>query len=254
MVIEYALTFIRCFRRFGMISGILVFCKVYIIKAKEFKVRGVRHKIRLRKSRSDRIVFSHVFLEGHYDLDRIMVLREDAKVIVDAGSNIGLVSVLYANRYPNALIISVEPESDNFELLKTNTSRYQRIIPLKAALWNENAILNISETGSGSMGYMVSTDRSSDRNRQTGGITIDQIMKDYGIQTIDILKIDIEGAEKEVFSSNHDSWLSRTRIIIIELHDEKKEGCSKAVFNALSKYSFATYILKENLVFVNRNP
>jgi hypothetical protein len=83
-------------------------------------------------------------------------------------------------------------------------------------------------------------------------VTIREIMEEQQIDFIDVLKIDIEGAEKEVFSSDYDYWLSKTRVIIIELHDSMKEGCSKTFFESLGKYDFKTGISGENIIcFMN---
>jgi hypothetical protein len=68
---------------------------------------------------------------------------------------------------------------------------------------------------------------------------------------IDILKLDIEGSEKEVFETGYEHWLPKINILIIELHDKMKKGCSRAVFNAISKYDFSFDIKGENIIFTN---
>jgi len=60
-------------------------------------------------------------------------------VIVDAGANIGLASICFANKYANATIIAVEPEQSNFELLEENVAPYPNIVPVQAALWYEDS-------------------------------------------------------------------------------------------------------------------
>jgi hypothetical protein len=74
-------------------------------------------------------------------------------------------------------------------------------------------------------------------------------MLENGLEQIDILKIDIEGSEKELFESDYDYWLSRTKILIIELHDRLKPETSKTVFKALLNYQFSVIIKGQNLVF-----
>jgi hypothetical protein len=74
-----------------------------------------------------------------------------------------------------------------------------------------------------------------------------------GLQTIDILKLDIEGAEKELFRAGFESWLPNTRLLIVELHDRMVPGCSKALFEAVSKYDFDCETRWENLIFYNKN-
>jgi hypothetical protein len=77
-------------------------------------------------------------------------------------------------------------------------------------------------------------------------------MRSEGWDTIDILKLDIEGSEKEVFEAGFEYWLPRTKAIIIELHDHMRAGASKALFNAIGKYDFSFNMQHENLIFINR--
>jgi hypothetical protein len=61
---------------------------------------------------------------------------------------------------------------------------------------------------------------------------------------IDLLKIDIEGAEAELFSTNYESWLPKTRVIVIELHDA---NCTKIVKTVLSQYNFREINFSESV-------
>ena len=56
-------------------------------------------------------------------------------------------------------------------------------------------------------------------------------MRDFGLAHIDILKVDIEGAEKEVFSDTS-KWIDRVGSLIVETHDHMKPGCSQSVHSA----------------------
>ena len=79
--------------------------------------------------------------------------------------------------------------------------------------------------------------------------TLKEIMDKYNSSTIDLLKVDIEGAEKELFSSNYEYWLPRTKVLIIETHDRLKQGCSKSIFAALASYNFSLDIKGNTLIF-----
>lgn len=83
--------------------------------------------------------------------------------------------------------------------------------------------------------------------------TIKEIMDLMSITDIDILKIDIEGAEKEIFETGYEEWIPATKIIIVETHDRYKKGTSKAIFKSISKYDFSLEISGENLVLFNNN-
>jgi len=66
------------------------------------------------------------------------------------------------------------------------------------------------------------------------------------------LKLDIEGAEKNVFEKKFEQWLPRVKILVIEFHDRMVEGCSSTVLKALSNYSFRSEIKGENTIFYNK--
>jgi hypothetical protein len=59
------------------------------------------------------------------------------------------------------------------------------------------------------------------------------LLDQAGFHHVDILKIDIEGAELEVFSNGAEEWLSRVNLIIIETHDRFRPGSEEAVRKAV---------------------
>lgn len=65
-------------------------------------------------------------------------LHQSPRVIVDAGANIGLTAVYFANQFPAARILALEPESSNYALLCKNTAAYPQ-----AALWSSTATLDL---------------------------------------------------------------------------------------------------------------
>ncbi len=71
-----------------------------------------------------------------------------------------------------------------------------------------------------------------------------------GVEQIDILKLDIEGAEKELLQSGSDKWMHRVAMIIIELHDWLKPGCADALNQATAGMGFTRFQLGENTVLV----
>src|SRR5437016_4311562 len=112
-------------------------------------VPGVRHPVRVRLRTSDVSTFKQVLVRAGYDCD----FGRAPRVVVDAGANIGLTSVFYANKYPQAKILAIEPAKSNFRLLEANTAPYPQIIPVQAALWKEAEQLNIIDAGLGNWGF-----------------------------------------------------------------------------------------------------
>jgi len=96
---------------------------------------------------------------------------------------------------------------------------------------------------------MVSeSDISNEHSVQS--ISVDGLLDEFNIDQIDILKIDIEGSEKELFEKNYEKWLPRTKMIIVELHDVMRWGSSKSFFNAITKYEYSMTIKGENLICI----
>ena len=188
------------------------------------------YPFRLRIPSSDIQTYEQVFINQEYDF----LVGTQPKIIVDAGANIGLASIYFANKYPDAKILAIEPEQSNFELLKENTAPYSHVIPIQAALWNKNEEINLIDPGLGKWGFMTEIKHPSENPPGNAchtvmAMTIDTIMKDYRLAKIDILKIDIEGAEKEVFSDTS-SWIEKIDSIIIELHERMKTGCNRSFY------------------------
>ncbi len=175
------------------------------------------------------------------------------KLILDCGGNIGCAAVYFANKYPTAQIYSVEPERDNFKLLKFNTTFYDNIHPIKSALWDKETFIRVEDRGFGTWGFMTFETTAEDED-SFRTITVSKLLRASGFDEIDLLKIDIEGAEKEVFSApNVDEWLSKVKVLVIELHDRMKRGCSYEFFKAVSKYKWFFAFRGENLIFIRED-
>jgi FkbM family methyltransferase len=217
----------------------------------EVKRRECRSPFWLRLGTSDILTCRQVFINKEYEFG---VSCEPA-VILDAGANIGLASIYFANRYPNAKIISVEPEDTNFQLLEKNTAGYPNILPLKAALWHKNEKISLKDPGIGKWGYITESPESlagtaGEFCHMVDGKTVRSIMETYGLRQINIFKVDIEGSEKEVFSDSSD-WIDQVQSIIVELHDRVKQGCSRSFYNGTNGFD-DEWIQGEN-VYLSRD-
>jgi FkbM family methyltransferase len=190
---------------------------------------GIRHPVYVRIGTTDLSVLKQTLIERHYDFS----LPITPKVIVDAGANIGLSAVFFANKYPEALILAIEPDRANFNVLERNVAPYPQIKAFQAALWNENKQIRLVDPGTGDHGFQ--TAEGSGANCQPRGfvpaMTMDALMSKMDLQHIDVLKIDIEGAEKEVFETSA-KWIEKIGAIMVELHDHLKPGCRRAFSEA----------------------
>lgn len=198
------------------------------------KVRGLAHPVKLRIGTTDVSTFRQVLIGRQYEFDKPV----SAEFIIDAGANIGLAAVFFANRYPSAAIVAIEPEDSNYEMLCQNAKHYPQIKPIRAALWNENEDLFLFDRGHGNHGFQISGNKAAAGTlvASVPGLTVDAILRDAGREKVDVLKIDIEGAEREVFETPAE-WIGKVGAVMVELHDDINPGCHEAFDKATREFS-----------------
>lgn len=149
--------------------------------------------------------------------------------IIDAGGYIGTAAIVLAEAYPGATVVSLEPSKANFALLKRNVAGYKNIVPLNKALAPEPGVTTLKNRGTGQWGFTIVSkpddNPSSEAMEQVECVTIGMLMKQFGAAGIGVLKLDIEGGERALFSADT-GWIEQTEAICIELHDRIVEGCS----------------------------
>ena len=239
----------RLIRLFGLKHGIVLFFKLKFKNTRSITLPGIIHPFTLRKGTSDIPTFKQIFIEQEYAIR----FTENPKVIIDAGANIGLFSILIKNQFPEAKLICIEPDTENFETLKKNLSPYRDVNFENFGLWNKETKLKVYDKYNMGKWAMVVEETETEGN--VNAISINELMEKYQLARIDILKIDIETSEKIVFSDNYSQWLPKTKMIIIELHDWMEAECAQPFFTAIhqsiKKY---TYLVKgENTVIINND-
>jgi len=234
----------RLILKYGVVTGLLLFLKINLSNG-TISLPGLRAPIVFRKGTTDFTVLHSVILADAYKLK----LGFQPAVIIDAGANVGYASVAFANLYPDARIFAIEPDDANFAVLKQNTRAYSNVQCIKAGLWPRACKLHITNATDGSWAFRVAElPESAPEGIPT--VTIPALMEEHQIDEIGILKMDIEGSEKDIFEAESASWLSRTRCLIVEVHDGFRKGSSKAVFLATTRFDFSFKRSGENLVFV----
>ena len=189
----------------------------------------------LRPNSSDSYVFEQVIEHLEYLplYNHIEALNLNNKIntIIDAGANVGLTTLFFSHYFPTANIISVEADYFNCIELERNivaNGLKEKVIGLHKALWNKNNVtLKITSDFRDHESWSrrvqdTKLEKESDEFNCVSSITIKKIIEEYHLKTIDILKIDIEGAEKELFSDPCfiQTIARTTRFIALEIHDE----------------------------------
>jgi len=204
---------------------------------------GVDHPVGVRMyPSSDDFVFDQIFVQHEYRA--VLEAVSDAHFIIDLGANVGYASALFATAYPSARILCVEPDPGNYAQCVKNIAPYgDRIQALLGAVWPQCSKLKLVK-GSGCDGRDWSTQVRQSVDSNTADVeawdmpallAFSQEEPRSSQRGVDILKIDIEGSEAEVFASNTAGWLHLVRNICIEFHGD---DCRETFFNALHGYEY----------------
>ena len=214
-------------------------------------------KTRKRPS-SDLDVFAQIFDDLEYkpvvEAFKANFKTNQTLKIIDAGSNIGLTTLYFSRFFTDASFVCIEPNESNLEVLNFNIdgnsiSNAQKI---KAGVWSKNAYLNIISDFRGHFDWsyrVVEAQSKTDLEAFSIAYLVERLKWD----TIDILKIDIEGSEKEVFTNpaSDISFLAITKCIAIEIHDEF--DCREAINEILINYGFSLFNAGELTIGINKN-
>jgi FkbM family methyltransferase len=185
-----------------------------VATAYSIRLDGIR-TIHLRRRSGDFFVFHEVFTFLCYKLpDRLA--PQCPRAIVDLGANIGLATLFLASRFPGATHVCVEPNPSNLMVLRRNLSFLgQRLQIVEAAVADKPGEAAFDDSPWSWGGHLVES-RSS--TRLVSCVTVEEIISGGRLDAVDILKVDIEGAEKRVFSRGP-RWLQRIGCMIVELHN-----------------------------------
>lgn len=181
-------------------------------------LRGYSAPVRVRPTGSDVGVLRQVFVARDCDVDVL-----SPRWIVDAGAYAGFTALFFAKKFPGARVIALEPSAENAALLRENTRHLPQVTVVEGALWHESGELRLEPSPRGAWATQV--------RPGGGGVrawTIGELMAAFGIERIDLLKLDIEGAEREIFARAA-PWLAQVDTLLCELHGP---DCERAVLAA----------------------
>ena len=168
-----------------------------------------------RPGTTDLLVLEQVFLDGEYHVEPIA--PGSIEYIVDLGSNIGVTAMFWAQRYPHARMVLVEPDPDNFKLLQRNTAAFQhRCVLINAAVSDRRGETSFFRSDR-EYGHSILKGDDSVSEIQVRTLTVSDVLSEAGFPGVDLLKMDIEGGEQIVMPTIA-TWKHAPRYLIAELH------------------------------------
>jgi FkbM family methyltransferase len=205
------------------------------------RLKGIPHPLHARARGRDINCLWQVF----GNLDCQIELSPPPHVIIDGGAHVGFASVYLANRFPNAVIFAVEPESANLELAKRNLQYYPNVRLLQSGIWSKDSQLVIENPEAESWAFRVREVPQATAGSFTGR-SIDSLMQEARLSQVDLVKLDIEGAETEVFNAPRLDWLEQNRALIIEIHGKK---AAATVGGAMQRQGYRFYQRGDKFIF-----
>lgn len=193
---------------------------------------GVSRIIEIRPQ--DIPIFYEIFFTETYKEALHPILKTN-NWVVDLGANIGLTTIyLMEHSSTNLNVICLEPSTKNLRLLHRNLSPYSKAIVIQGMISKQLGYANIKDK---LIGYNIKeTDIEDQEGTRVKSYNMESLISENSIPKINLLKIDIEGAERELFKGSCD-WLEKVERIIIEFHDQPFK---RKILNKLTSLGFET--------------
>lgn len=179
-------------------------------------VRGIDAPVYVRQGSKDWAVLREVLLDGEYSFALAHLAGKPFHCIVDLGANIGMTICLWRQHFAGASVLAVEPAPENLDLCRRNSAGHGDAVRVIAAG------VSVS-SGRGSISR--AEDPVLFRTKTEVGVepvellSMEDLLGRGRIQEeIDLLKCDIEGAERDIFAECR-GWIGRVRWLLIEVHD-----------------------------------
>jgi FkbM family methyltransferase len=233
---------IRAGDRFNIISGV-----------RRVRPPGTQHPVMMRVGgSSDPQVFDQIFIDA--DLADLTCRVRDARTIVDLGANIGYSSIVFLNAFPDAFVLAVEPDPKNAVICARNLAPYgDRARLVKSAVWSKSCDL-VLVRGAFRDGKEWSTQVRPPQPGEVADVKaldMPSLLQMCPRPVIDILKIDIEGAESTLFGEDVESWLQCVRNFCVEVHSTE---AASIIEQALRSFRFETLQSGEYNICLNLTP
>lgn len=181
----------------------------------------LRVDLRLRERGTDFRTFHEVLVEEVYR--PVLKYLPSCRTFVDLGANIGTTTLYIAGHFPGCRILAVEPNPNTYELLNHNLGRLKkagRCRTVQAAAWAQSTVLQVD--GSVAVDEFDSFRAVPSLGGDVvpiRGMSVQEIIDHAGFDQVDLMKIDIEGAEREIFEGPL-NWLKQVRVLTVEFHGQ----------------------------------
>jgi len=228
------------------------------------KIKGKNYRTIIRYDLGQKIILnlddwipSQMFWCGLYLVEKketefFKKLIERGQIVIDIGANIGYYTLMAAARVgKNGKVYSFEPFSSTFDLLQENIriNKFENVILSKIAVLDKEGTIelhlsSVTNTGSTSISFPPNY---SGKKENVKCITLDKFIKEKELKKVDIIKIDVEGAEVKVLNGMKKLLSTQSPKVLIEINEENLNalGSSKEdIYDFFKKLGYQAYDIK----------
>jgi FkbM family methyltransferase len=187
------------------------------------RLRWCGRDIVYRCGTTDPFVLYQVLLKRGRKAEYYVPATLTPKIILDIGSNIGASIIYFRQQFPDATIFGFEPHPDTFRILQENVAHLDGVAVFNCGLGatHQRMVVRADKVN---FGAFNTRGAFKDRGQPAAPVKceirrLDDILRELGITQVDLIKIDCEGAEADVFSTLPDAILNQCQWIVGELHD-----------------------------------
>jgi len=212
----------------------------------------------LRPGRGDKGAFSQVILGRAYLKPGVRINEGDT--VIDVGANIGCFSVQAGSMVgPSGRVISIEPAESTYKQLVANVAhnRMTHIKPVRAAIGGEAGMVRLYVGDQNSQNASVLDEVDGREMSRAVGVedvaqtTLADLMRDHGIDRCNVVKMDCEGAEHDVFQRISQQTADRIDQIVMEVHSIKncqgRRHATESIATRLRALGFETRPTEDGL-------
>lgn len=197
--------------------------------------------IKLRANSTDRATFNEIFIYDTYFKNFVKKIKYP--LILDLGGHIGLFSLYISQFSKNSKIIAVEPDQENIDIFKENIKKNKLNVEIiEGVIGNKLGVSN----------FFISKNKLSNSlfnkegdMKKTNSFTLEDIFKIKKLSKINILKMDIEGAEYFILNKKNSRLLKKIETIVMEYHNLDKDKNINRIISLL-KGKYYLSIQKDN--------
>lgn len=202
--------------------------------------RDLKRDIYFRPGTSDVGILEQVFIREDYNY----YFDIEPVLLIDAGAHCGFASIYLRNKFPEIKIIAIEPEPRNFSMLKKNMANVEGAVLINKALTDTPKKVELTNPDAKNPSFTFGQSKTG-----TMSVTINKIIEKYGSNySPRMLKLDIEGAEKDIFTHNPETWINEFDLIFTEPHDWIHHDTEKTIVEVAKRNNKKIEKIGENIV------